>query len=422
MKFAADLHIHSPYSIATSKETAPSSLYRWARLKGLAVVATGDVTHPAWIARLKEELEPAEPGLFRLREDLAKRADAELPASCRGETRFLLSAEISNIYKRAGKTRKVHNLIYAPTFEEAESIAREIEGFGARLASDGRPISKMDSEDLVRRAAELSPEGFVVPAHVWTPHFSVLGAFNQFPSIEACYGDQTERIFALETGLSSDPPMNWRLSQLDRFTLVSNSDSHSAKKLGREANLFDAELSFRGIRNALRDGKGMLGTIEFFPEEGKYHLDGHRACKRRLAPQETRAFDGRCPDCGRKVTVGVMSRVEELADRARPRKPKGAAGFESLIGLDNVLSELLGVGANTKTVAAAYLRLVSAFGGELPLLRETPIGAIRKETPPRLAEAVQRMRQGKVFREAGYDGQYGAIRVFEPDQEAATPS
>lgn len=419
MRFVADLHIHSPYSIATSKHTLPATLYRWARLKGIVVVATGDFTHPEWRARLKAELEPAEAGLFRLREDLAKRADTELPASCRGEVRFMLSAEISNIYKRAGKTRKVHNLVYVPSFEEAESIAGAIEAFGARLESDGRPISKMDSEDLLRYVGELSPEGFLVPAHVWTPHFSVFGAFNRFSTLEECYGAQTGRIFALETGLSSDPPMNWRLSQLDGLTLVSNSDSHSPRKLGREATLFDAPLSFGGIRDAIRDADGVLGTIEFFPEEGKYHLDGHRACKQRLTPEQAQAAGGLCPACGRKITVGVMHRVAELADRKRPRKPKRAAGFESLVGLESVLSEILGAGVNTKTVQRAYLQLVGAFGGELPLLRETPLDAIAEEGPPALADAVRRIRRGKVFREPGYDGEYGKVRVFDPEKAAA---
>ena len=416
MKFLADLHIHSPYSIATSKETLPAVLHRWARLKGLTVVGTGDFTHPAWIARLEEELEPAEEGLFRLRGDLADKEDAALPASCRGAARFMLSAEISNIYKRAGKTRKVHNLVYAPSFEQAKAVTQVVAKAGAKIASDGRPISKMDSEDLVRRVAEVSPEGYVVPAHAWTPHFSLFGAFNRFSSLEECYGDQTGRIFAIETGLSSDPPMNRLVSGLDRLAMVSNSDAHSPRKLGREANAFDAPLSFAGIRDAIRGGAGsaFLGTVEFFPEEGKYHLDGHRACGVRMTPEETEAAGGLCPACGRKVTVGVMNRVHELADRTRPPRTKGGPTFERLMGLDSVLAELLGVGVGTKRVGQAYMRLVAAFGGELPLLREAPPEEIEKESPPGIGEAVRRMRRGEVHLEPGYDGQFGTVRVFAP--------
>lgn len=415
MRFIADLHIHSPFSMATSRQTTPAALYRFARLKGIGLVATGDFTHPEWRKILKRDLEPAEPGLFRLREDLAKEADADLPASCRGETRFILSAEVSNIYKRADKTRKVHNLLYAPTLAEAAAVGGDIARRGAKIRSDGRPISKIDSEDLLRLFFGHCPEGFAVPAHVWTPHFSVLGAFNRFASLEECYGEQTERLFAVETGLSSDPPMNWRLSSLDRMTLISNSDAHSPSKLGREANLFDADLSFAGVRDALRfpERGEFLGTLEFYPEEGKYHLDGHRACGRRMTPEETRQHEGRCPDCGRKVTVGVVHRVAELADREQGFRPEGAPGFESVIALKTVLSEVLGVGENTKRVAREYDRVVAAFGGELAVLREAPIEAIEGEGPPRLAEALARVRTGDVRVEAGYDGEYGVVRVFE---------
>ena len=415
MRFIADLHIHSPFSMATSRQTTPAMLCRFARLKGIGLVATGDFTHPEWRKILKRDLTPAEPGLFRLREDLERKVATELPASCRGETRFILSAEISNIYKRAGKTRKVHNLLYAPTLEEAAAMGADIARRGAKIRSDGRPISKLDSEDMLGLFSGHCPEGFAVPAHLWTPHFSALGAFSGFTSLEECYGDQTERIFAVETGLSSDPPMNWRLSSLDRVTLISNSDAHSPGKLGREANLFDTDLSFAAVRDALRfpERGEFLGTLEFYPEEGKYHLDGHRACGRRMTPEETLQHEGRCPDCGRKVTVGVVHRVAELADRDAGFRPEGAPGFESVIALKTVLSEVLGFGENTKRVARDYDRLVAAFGGELPVLREAPIEALEQEGPPRLADALRRVRAGDIHVEAGYDGEYGVVRVFE---------
>jgi len=414
MPFLADLHVHSPYAIATSKDMVPVSMARYAQLKGLAVVATGDFTHPAWFQRLREELVPAEAGLFRLREDLVEESNRNVPISCRSEVRFMLSAETSNIYKRAGKTRKVHNLLYVSSFEEALAIREAIEALGGNARSDGRPILKIDSEDMLGILMKHSPEGFLVPAHLWTPHFSVLGAFNQFNSLEECYGDLAEHVFAVETGLSSDPPMNWRLSQLDRLTLVSNSDAHSPRKLGREANVFHTDLSFAAIRDAIKGGreKGFGGTIEFYPQEGKYHLDGHRACGRRMTPEETRRHEGRCPDCGKKVTVGVVHRVEELADRKKARKPKRAAGFTSLIGLPEVLGELLEVRPTTKKVEKEYTRLIAALGSELHILREAKLDSIAQEGWTRLGEAIGQMREGDVHVSAGYDGEYGTVKVF----------
>lgn len=414
MKFIADLHIHSRYSMATSRKLCPASLHSWAQRKGIMVVATGDFTHPAWRDELRAQLEPAESGLFRLLPRLCAEADAEVPESCRAPVRFILSVEISSIYKKHGKTRKVHNLVYARDFKTADSIAKALAKIG-NVASDGRPILKLDSEDLLKLVVDHGENAFLIPAHIWTPHFSVLGAFSDFNSVEECYGSLTKHIFAVETGLSSDPPMNWRLSALDKFALVSNSDAHSAGKLGREANLFDTELSFDGMVNALktRDGKSFLGTLEFFPEEGKYHYDGHRACKTRMTPAETNRGNGLCPVCGKKVTIGVCYRVDTLADRPVGFRPKGAPGFESLVPLKEILSVALGKGPATKTVARAYDALLAEFGPEFGVLREAPIADLESANIPRLAEAVRRLRAGEVSIAPGYDGEFGTVSMFD---------
>ena len=414
MRYIADLHIHSRYSLATSKALSPTTLHAAARLKGLTVLGTGDFTHPAWIKELTEQLEPAEPGFFRLRDERRKQAERTVPASCRGEVRFVLQAEISNIYKKDGKTRKVHNLVYAPDFETAARIAKPL-GKLQNLASDGRPIVKLDSAELLKIVLAESNRAFLIPAHIWTPHFSVLGAFSDFGSLEECYGESAGKIFAVETGLSSDPPMNWRVSSLDRVALISNSDAHGPGKLAREANFFDTELSYDEMVAALRrkDGKTFRGTLEFFPEEGKYHLDGHRACGVCLTPAETRKHGGRCPKCGKKITRGVCHRVEALADRPAGAKPKGALPYERLVALRTVLSEAMGVGPASKKVGAAYENLLAALGSELFVLREAALEDIASAgAPPVAADAIGRMRRGEVRVAPGYDGQYGVVRLL----------
>ena len=417
MKFIADLHIHSRFSIATSRQLRPVALHAWALRKGIAVIGTGDFTHPGWLAELEDQLEPAGDGLYQLRPAPKAEADAAVPAACRGEVRFMLSAEINNIYRKNGKTRKVHNLIYARDFATARRLRAALARSG-KLASNGRPILKLDSKDLLALIVEHAEHAFLVPAHIWTPHFSVLGAFSDFNSIEDCYEELTPHVFALETGLSSDPPMNRRLSALDRFALVSNSDAHSPAKLGREATLFDTTLSFPAIVAALKqkNGKSFLGTIEFFPQEGKYHYDGHRACNVRLAPAETAKRNGRCPVCGKKVTLGVCHRVDRLADRPPGYTPSDAPPFESLISLDELLAECLGVGPKTKKVAAAYHRLLATFGSELHILRHTPPVYLAGADIPRLAEAVRRMRAREVAVSPGFDGRYGAVSVFNDNE------
>ena len=415
--FVADLHIHSRFSRATSRSLDLPTLHRTAQLKGVRVVGTGDATHPGWRAELVEQLVPAEPGLFALRPDLVANAEAGVPGSCRRPVRFLLSGEIANIYKRDGRTRKVHNLVCLPTFAALERLVERLERIG-NLRSDGRPILGLDSRDLLQEVLEADEAAFLIPAHVWTPWFSALGSKSGFDSIEACYGDLAGHIFAVETGLSSDPPMNWRVSSLDRYTLVSSSDAHSADRLGREATVFRCEQSYPGMLEALRGGgaAGYAGTLEFYPEQGKYHLDGHRACGVRFEPAETRAANGRCPVCGRPLTVGVLHRVEELADRAVGRPPPSGAAFQSLVALADLVGELLGRGRATKGVQRVCSELLARVGPELHILRHAPQETLQQAGTELLAEAVLRARRGQVRRDAGYDGEYGAIRVMSPDE------
>ena len=356
---------------------------------------------------------PAEPGLFRLKPDLERHVAAQLPPVCDGPTRFMLSVEISTIYKKGDITRKIHHLIYAPDFEAADRIVARLARIG-NIASDGRPILGLDSRDLLEIALEASPGAYLVPAHIWTPWFAVLGSRSGFDNVTECYGDLAEHVFAVETGLSSDPAMNWRLSFLDRYRLVSNSDAHSPAKLGREATLFDTDLDYFALRRALETGAGYVGTVEFFPEEGKYHLDGHRKCGVRLTPEETRRLGGRCPVCGQPVTVGVMHRVAALADRAEGDVVPDTAGeVTSLVPLPEILSELAGAGPGSQKVARGYEKLIGSLGAELAILETVPIEDIRRTESSLLAEAIQRLRAGQVIRDAGYDGEYGVIRLFE---------
>ena len=413
MDFIADLHIHSAYSRATSRDMNLESLYRWAQLKGLAVVATGDFTHPRWFAELQEKLEPAEPGLYKLKDALAVPLDADIPESCRAPVRFILSAEISTIYKKNNRTRKVHSVILSPDFAGAGRLNARLQDMGANITSDGRPIIGLDCKLLLDYALAASPGNVLIPAHIWTPHFSVLGAASGFDSLDECFEDLTPEIFALETGLSSDPAMNWTLSALDRYCLVSNSDAHSPAKLAREANIFSCDMSYPAMMKSLRDKDpaGFKGTIEFFPEEGKYHLDGHRACNARLTPQETKSHDGLCPVCGRKVTVGVMHRVNLLADRPEGFRPPQAPGFESLIPLAEIIAEVHGMGVASKRVTNEYAKLLARFGNELFILRSYPVHDLAAAGYELLAEALRRMRDGKVTINPGYDGEYGTIGI-----------
>jgi DNA helicase II / ATP-dependent DNA helicase PcrA len=418
MRFHADLHVHSKYSRACSKDSDLEHMAWWAALKGVAVVGTGDFTHPAWADELRTRLVPAEPGLFRLRGDVEREVLRRLPASCRTPVRFLLSTEISTISKRGDRTRKVHHLLFAPDLDAAAEITRRLARVG-NLAADGRPILGLDPRDLLEIALAGGPDCHLVPAHVWTPWFSALGSKSGFDSIEECYLDLAGHVFAAETGLSSDPAMNWRVSGLDRYHLVSNSDAHSPPMIGREATVFDAELDYFRILDAMRTGMGLAGTVEFFPEEGKYHLDGHRACEVRLPPERTRELSGRCPACGRPLTVGVLHRVETLADRPAGHRPERGRDFRCLISLPQVVGELIGVGPRSRTVADGVTALVDRLGPELGILTDVPLEDVARFGPPLLPEALDRLRRGAVARDAGYDGVYGTIRLFTPDELAA---
>lgn len=408
--YIADLHIHSKYSRATSRDCDLQHLDAGMRKKGVQLLGTGDFTHPSWRAEMAAALEKAEDGLYRLREDmLLPDALKDAPAP-----RFVISGEISTIYKKDGKTRKVHHLILLPSLEAAEDLSRRLELIG-NIHSDGRPILGLDSRDLMRITYDACPDAIFIPAHIWTPHFSLFGAFSEFSTIEECYGDMTPYIHALETGLSSDPPMIRQLSALDKYQLVSNSDAHSPAKLAREANIMNCELSYPALRRALETGNGLFGTIEFFPEEGKYHLDGHRSCKCRLEPDETNSLGGRCPICSKKVTVGVQHRVDDLSDRPLPDR-SAIKHFEYLMPLEELLADCLGVTPASKKVQLAYSDALNKLGSELHILREASLDDIKTACGDIAAEAMRRLRAGEVIREAGYDGEYGKISLFRPGE------
>lgn len=409
MPFIADLHIHSRYSRATSPNMSPENIWKWAQLKGITVIGTGDFTHPKWFKELGEKLEPTGSGLFTLKDDLKA---GDIPDACRTDVSFLLSAEISCIYGKNGKTRKIHSIVFAPDLTIAAKINTALSRIG-NLSADGRPILGLDAKELLRIVMEASPEAMLVPAHAWTPHFSVFGAASGFDSFEECFEELTPHIHAIETGLSSDPAMNWRLSALDRISLISNSDAHSPAKIGREANIFDTEISYKGITEAIRTKKGFLGTIEFFPEEGKYHFDGHRLCKISLSPKETIKHNYLCPVCRKKVTVGVMHRVDKLADREEGFKPEGAPPFNSIIPLSEIIAEVLKVGVNSKKVMAEYLGLIGKLGSEFKILMDVPLDDIEKAGSPVLREAISMMRSGNVHIAPGYDGEFGKVKIFE---------
>ncbi|MEU7955803.1 UvrD-helicase domain-containing protein [Micromonospora humida] len=416
--FVADLHIHSKYSRACSRDLTLPNLGWWARRKGIGVLGTGDFTHPAWYDHLRETLQPAEPGLYRLgpeaEADIARRLPPRLADAAEADpVRFMLSVEISTIYKRDDRTRKVHHLIYLP---DLDAVARFNTALGriGNLGSDGRPILGLDSRDLLEITLDASPDGYLVPAHIWTPWFSALGSKSGFDAIADCYADLAEHVFAVETGLSSDPAMNWRVGSLDRYRLVSNSDAHSPPALAREATVFSSARDYFAIRDALRTGDGLAGTIEFFPEEGKYHADGHRLCGVNWSPERTRAAGGRCPECGKPLTVGVLSRVEELADRPDGHRPEHAREVTHLVPLAEILGEINKVGPRSKKVEGKLNELVAALGPELEILTRTPVAEIGRVGGELLAEGIGRLRRGDVRRVPGFDGEYGVITLFDP--------
>ncbi|MFH1582309.1 MAG: endonuclease Q family protein [bacterium] len=405
MKFVADFHIHSKYSRATSKDMDLENLDKWAKIKGIKVMGTGDFTHPEWLANLKDKLEPAESGLFKLKKDDQ-------------ETRFLLTAEISCIYSKNNKVRKIHIIVFAPSFEAVEKINVQL-GWIGNLKSDGRPILGLDAKELAKIVLESDPSCMVIPAHIWTPWFALFGSKSGFDSIKECFEEYSKDIYAMETGLSSDPAMNWRLSFLDRITLISNSDSHSPQKIGREANVFNTELSYQAITEALKtkDSKKFLYTIEFYPEEGKYHFDGHRNCEVRLSPKETKKYGGLCPVCGKPLTIGVLNRVEELADREEGFIPPDRIPFKSLVPLNEIIADVIGVGTASKEVGKEYDNLISSIGSEFEVLLESQESVLKSITSPEIAEGIIKVREGKVVKSPGYDGVYGKISVFSEGEK-----
>ncbi len=412
MQYICDFHIHSKYARATSKDMDVENLDEWANIKGIQVIGTGDFTHPQWLKELKQNLEPAESGLFKM-----KKIDSEV--------RFILTVEISSIYSKNNQVRKIHNIIFAPDFETVEKINTHL-GWIGNLKSDGRPILGLDAKELAKIVLNASDKCLIVPAHIWTPWFSIFGSKSGFDSIEECFEEYTKYIYAIETGLSSDPAMNWRLSALDNITLISNSDAHSPRKLGREANIFEGEkIDYNLIVEAIkagpviRPGNGLrlTQTIEFFPEEGKYHWDGHRKCDICLSPEESKKYSGLCPVCGKPLTIGVMNRVAQLADRPSGVKPAKAIPYKSLIPLEEVIADTLKVGAGTKRVAEHYKELIKSIGSEFKVLLEAKREDIMAASLPEIAEAVIRVRQGKVNVSPGYDGEFGKISIFGKEEK-----
>lgn len=424
MELIVDLHIHSHYSRATSKDCTFAGLYRWGKLKGINIIGTGDFTHPAWFAEMRDSLEPAEGGLFKLKDELTADIDRSLPPSVRDNLiRFVPTVEIATIYSKGGKVRKLHQLIVMPDFKAVSELNARLERIG-NLKADGRPILGLDSKELLKHTLQADPRALYIPAHIWTPWFGLFGSKSGFDSIEEAYEDLTPEIRVIETGLSSDPHMNWRVAHLDGLAITSNSDAHSPGKLGREATVVQADPSYDDIIGAFKtNDQRLLGTIEFFPEEGKYHHDGHRLCGVRFTPAETKAHGGICPKCAKPLVVGVDYRVSELAHRTNDHQPAQPKRVEYIIPLAEILAELKGTKSTTsKAVTADYHTTLERLGHEFSVLRQTPIEAIQAAGLPLLAQAIHRLRTGDVLRNPGYDGLYGTIKVFKSaaDREATT--
>ena len=389
-----------------------AQLYIAAQIKGITVLSTGDITHPEWLQEVSEKLEPAESGLFKLKDDIAACCNKHVPVSCQKQVRFMLGSEINSIYQKRGKTRKVHNLIFLPDISSVKLLNKKLERIG-KISSDGRPVLRLDARNLLEILLETSDQSFLIPAHIWTPWFSVLGSKSGFDSITECFDDLSDHIFAVETGLSSDPAMNWRVSFLDGLTLVSNSDAHSPDKIGRECNIFDTDLSYPAIRRVLQsgDGSSFCGTYEFFSEQGKYHLDGHRNCNVCFTPEMTLRYKGICPVCEKPLTVGVLHRVETLSDRKAGEKPKNWRPFYLRMSLLDILSEICHSGIHSKKVQKCYWDAISCLGPELDILNEISVSDIDKAGIPVLGEAIERVRYGNIDICPGYDGKFGKIQI-----------
>ncbi|MFZ5365004.1 MAG: endonuclease Q family protein [Patescibacteria group bacterium] len=404
MKIIADLHLHSKYSRATSKEMDIPNLSRWAKIKGIDILATGDFCHPQYLRELKRDLVPNGQGLYTYKND-----SAENP------TRFFLSNEVSCIYKKNDKTRRLHICLFAPSLESVEKLSQTLDRRGYNIKSDGRPILGIDAKELAKIVLDIDEKMMVVPAHIWTPWFALFGSKSGFDTIEECFEELTPYIYAVETGLSSDPEMNWRLSALDNLTLISNGDSHGPNNLGREANVFElSEYSYDEIYNILKqkDLKKFLYTVEFYPQEGKYHWDGHADCKVSFSPAATKKLGGICPVCKKPLVLGVDYRVEELADRPLGFRPKNAVPYKSLVPLREIIAECFQVKSATKKVKNYYEQLINTFGSEFKILLDLSIDEIKKENEL-LAAAIHRVRKGKLQVMPGYDGVFGIVKIFD---------
>ncbi len=406
-----DLHIHSKYSRACSKHLELPTIAKTCEVRGIDVVVTGDFTHPRWFEHMKEWLVEDTEGIYKLKDDSSK-------------TRFMIGTEVSNIKKHKGETRRVHNLVFAPNIEVAETFNNLLDSKGFNLKSDGRPILGMISKDLLQMMKDVDERMELIPAHAWTPWFAIFGSKSGYDSLEEAFDELAPHVFAIETGLSSDPLMNWRCSMLDDITLISNSDAHSPQKLGREANVLkfgnEKDVTYDNIMRIIREGKGdeFLYTIEFYPEEGKYHVDGHRTCNFSCEPEETKKYGGLCPTCKKPLVIGVLNRVVSLADRTEAEAKKvGRIPYKSLVPLPEIIADTFQCGVATKRVAAAYEALIAAVGNEFHILLDAPLAAIAQASTPQIAEAVKRVRAGNIVIRPGYDGVFGTVKVFEDNED-----
>lgn len=404
MEYIFDFHIHSKFARATSKNMVLPELDIWANKKGIKVLGTGDFTHPVWFSHLKENLQEAEQGLYKVK-------------NSNTGVLFMLTSEVSCIYSQGGKVRRVHLLIFAPSFEVAEKINKELSKIGD-LASDGRPILGISAKNLAKIVFNASKDCLVVCAHAWTPWFSVFGSKSGFDSLQECFEEMTPYIYAIETGLSSDPEMNWRIPELDNVAIISSSDAHSPQKIGREATVFNLEkVDYYEIINSIKQRKNIAYTIEFFPEEGKYHYDGHRLCGIKLTPEQTKKFNGICPKCKKPLTVGVMYRVEELAKRPQGFKPEGAPPFKKIIPLQEIIADVMNLPTTSKKVLQEYENLIKNVGPEFYILLKSDIKDLQKVTMPEIAKGIDMVREGKVFIDPGYDGVFGKIKIELPKEK-----
>jgi len=418
MELIVDLHIHSHHSRATSKNSTIEGLYYWAKIKGINIIGTGDFTHPSWFAEMQEKLVMTDEGLYKLKDDIADEIDKTLPKSVRNNfIRFVPTVEISNIYSKSGAVRKLHNVVVTPNLEVSAKINSQLDRIG-NLKADGRPILGMDSKHLLQITLDSHPDSLFFPAHIWTPWFAMFGSKSGFDSIADAFEDLAPEIKVIETGLSSDPYMNWRLDELQKVTVISNSDAHSLPKLGREANVLSCEPTYKKIINAIKTNSDyFIGTIEFFPQEGKYHFDGHRLCNVSFTPEETKKHKGICPVCHKALTVGVDYRVGEIANHPESYKPKKHKKVEYIIPLIELIAQMQGKNTQTKPVQAEYIKIYEALGDEFSILRKMKTDKIKTAGFTQLAHVIDRMRRGDVYIEPGYDGVYGVIKLFKNDAE-----